>query len=152
MPRIIDVYSKGEYPADALSNFYPHAFVIDVIQCASMEGFLQSLKYASVKRQKRVCALVGKAAKRAGKRKLLWRLTKKLHWNGKSFSRFGEEYQTLLTRAYSALAQCPDFVAALAAADGAELCHSAGCRDRRHTVLTEQEFIAHLNALRTPKI
>ena len=39
MPGIIDVYSKGEYPADALSNFYPHAFVIDGIQCASMEGF-----------------------------------------------------------------------------------------------------------------
>ena len=85
MPRIIDVYSKGEYPADALSNFYPHAFVIDGIQCASMEGFLQSLKYASVKRQKRVCALVGKAAKRAGKRKLLWRLTKNCIGTVKAF-------------------------------------------------------------------
>lgn len=150
MPRIIDIHSKGEYPADALSNFYPHTFVIDGVECASMEGFLQSLKYISAKKQRKVCALVGKAAKRAGKRKLLWRLTKKLHWQGTRFSRFGEEYQTLLTRAYSALSLCPDFAAALDAADGAELCHSIGCRDPRYTVLTEQEFIAHLNALRKP--
>jgi hypothetical protein len=33
-------------PARALSNLAPHGFEIDGIVCASMEGFLQSLKAA----------------------------------------------------------------------------------------------------------
>lgn len=33
------------YPAANLSNFHPHQFTIDNIEYASMEGFLQSLKF-----------------------------------------------------------------------------------------------------------
>jgi predicted NAD-dependent protein-ADP-ribosyltransferase YbiA (DUF1768 family) len=61
---MIDIYSKGEYPANVLSNFYPNGFEIDGIRCRSMEGFLQSLKYSSLRRQIEVCALPGKLAKR----------------------------------------------------------------------------------------
>ena len=53
----------------ALSNFAPHAFIIDGIECASMEGFLQSLKFSNPEMQKQVCTLVGKAAKFKGKKK-----------------------------------------------------------------------------------
>ena len=148
MPRVIDIHSKGDYPANELSNFFPHPFVIDGVECASMEGFLQSLKFISTKTQKAVCALSGKAAKNKGKHKFLWKLTGNIHWNGKKLSRYGEEYQTLLSRAYAALAQNERFIAALTASIGAELCHSIGCRDPKYTILTEQEFIAQLTALR----
>ena len=34
--------------------------MIDGVECASMEGFLQSLKFSDPEMQKRVCTLVGK--------------------------------------------------------------------------------------------
>jgi len=37
----MDVGSGSKYPAGALSNFSPHPFSIDDIECNSMEGFLQ---------------------------------------------------------------------------------------------------------------
>ena len=41
----MDIGSGTGYPSANLSNFHPHAFTIDGITCASMEGFLQSLKF-----------------------------------------------------------------------------------------------------------
>lgn len=41
----LDIKWKNPYPANVLSNFYSNAFVIDGVHCASMEGFLQSLKF-----------------------------------------------------------------------------------------------------------
>ena len=40
----MDIGSKAGYPASSLSNFAGHRFVIDDVECYSMEGFLQSLK------------------------------------------------------------------------------------------------------------
>ena len=65
----MDIGSRQAYPCNALSNFAPHPFIIDGIECASMEGFLQSLKFKSTDMQKYVCTLVGKAAKFKGKDK-----------------------------------------------------------------------------------
>ena len=58
----MDVGSKNGYPAGALSNFSPHPFIIDGVQCNSMEGFLQGLKFESKEMQEYVCSLVGYAA------------------------------------------------------------------------------------------
>ena len=41
----MDIGSGNGYPESALSNFVPHPFTIDGIECNSMEGFLQSLKF-----------------------------------------------------------------------------------------------------------
>lgn len=38
----MDIGSGKAYPAGALSNFAGHRFVIDDVQCNSMEGFLQN--------------------------------------------------------------------------------------------------------------
>ena len=44
----MDIGSGSGYPSANLSNFSPHPFVIDGVECNSMEGFLQSLKYENV--------------------------------------------------------------------------------------------------------
>ena len=54
----MDIGSGNGFPCDALSNFAPHPFVIDGVECASMEGFLQSLKFSNPDIQKEVCKLV----------------------------------------------------------------------------------------------
>lgn len=51
--------AKTPYPASALSNFAPHVFKFDGILCASMEGFLQSLKLADMAERERVCRPCG---------------------------------------------------------------------------------------------
>ena len=63
----MDIGSGTGWPSAALSNFAPHPFTIDGVECASMEGFLQSLKYKEPDMQIEVCKLVGKAAKFKGK-------------------------------------------------------------------------------------
>ena len=47
----MDISSGAGYPASSLSNFAPHAFEIDNVKCASMEGFLQALKFQSPEMQ-----------------------------------------------------------------------------------------------------
>lgn len=65
----MDIGSGNGYPESALSNFAPHKFTIDDVECNSMEGFLQSLKFKNPDMQKEVCKLVGKAAKFKGQEK-----------------------------------------------------------------------------------
>lgn len=49
----MDISSGSSYPASSLSNFAPHPFIIDDIECSSMEGFLQSLKFKDENMAKR---------------------------------------------------------------------------------------------------
>lgn len=65
----MDIGSGTGFPSATLSNFAPHPFVIDGVECNSMEGFLQSLKFSNPEMQKEVCKLVGKAAKFKGKKR-----------------------------------------------------------------------------------
>lgn len=143
----MDIGSGTGYPSAALSNFAPHPFVIDGIECNSMEGFLQSLKFENPDMQKEVCKLVGKQAKFKGKKKKWWR-TQTLFWQGKPIKRDSDEYQELLTKAYDCLNTNEGFRKALAATKGCTLTHSIGKNKTTETVLTEREFIKQLNRLR----
>lgn len=144
----MDIGSGTGYPSATLSNFAPHEFIIDGITCASMEGFLQSLKFSNPDMQKEVCKLVGKAAKFKGKKKK-WYRTQTLHWQGKEISRNSEEYQQLLDRAFDALGQNTSFQKALISTGNATLTHSIGKKKTNETVLTTQEFISRLYRLRS---
>lgn len=143
----MDIGSGTGFPSASLSNFAPHSFIIDGVECASMEGFLQSLKFSNPEMQKEVCKLVGKAAKFKGKKKKWWR-TQTLFWQGQSFKRDSQEYQELLDRAFDALSQNSSFQKALLATKGATLTHSIGKTKITETVLTTQEFISRLNRTR----
>ena len=145
----MDIGSKSRYPAGALSNFSPHPFEIDGVRCASMEGFLQSLKFDKPHIQVEVCKLVGKAAKfRGQKRNKAWKRVQKLWWQGKEIDRRSNEYQKLLDRAYNAMAQNEKFKKALLASGNAVLTHAIGCSKESDTVLTETEFCSRLMKLR----
>ena len=143
----MDIGSGTGFPSATLSNFAPHPFIIDGVQCNSMEGFLQSLKFSSPEMQIEVCKLVGKAAKFKGKKKKWWR-TQTLFWQGKEISRHSEEYQQLLDRAFKALAQNTSFQKALLATGDAVLTHSIGKTNPSETVLTRSEFCSRLTQIR----
>jgi len=143
----MDIGSKNSYPSNALSNFAPHEFEIDGIKCASMEGFLQSLKFKDIEMQKHVCSLVGIKAKYKGKHKKWW-ITQTLYWQGQEYKRDSNEYQELLKRAYLELAKNSSFKKAILASKNAVYTHSIGKNDITHTVLTEREFCSLLNMCR----
>ena len=144
----IDIKAKAPWPAGALSNFAPHAFTFDGVKCASMEGFLQSLKIADKREQERVCALEGPVAQNVG-RTYDWRADGLLWWRGMSYDRLSDAYQGLLDRAYQTLFdQSKKFRDALAATAGAKLAHSFGKNDPCETILTVDEFISRLERLR----
>jgi len=146
----MDIGSKNGYPASALSNFAPHPFSVSwkgfVVECNSMEGFLQSLKFKNPEMQKEVCKLVGFKAKMKGKNKN-WYRTQTLWWNGEPIDRHSKEYQELLDVAYEALSKNTTFRKALLTTKGI-LTHSIGKSDSHRTVLTTSEFCGRLMKIR----
>lgn len=147
---MIDIYSKGEFPSNALSNFAAYDFKVDGVECASMEGFLQSLKFRNIKKQCKVCKLTGKEAKlSAGRlRNICWKLTQTLYWNGRKYKRDSTGYKMLITKAYDCLWKNEEFRNLLLSTGNEILCHSMGGHDVKKTVLTEEEFIEQLYRLR----
>ena len=143
----MDVGSRNKYPAGALSNFTPNRFMFRGVECNSMEGLLQSLKFKNPDMQKYVCTLTGMAAKRKGSRKN-WQRDQVLWWNGEHIERDSKEYQELLDEAYIALTQSKKFCKALLATQKAVLTHSIGKSKISDTVLTESEFCYRLTILR----
>lgn len=143
----MDIGSKSGYPSSALSNFAPHPFTFRGVECASMEGFLQSLKFKSPEMQIEICKLVGLAAKRRGSHKKWWK-EQVLYWQGEAIGRHSQKYQDLLDEAYEELSKNEGFCKALLATQNAVLTHSIGKRDASHTVLTIQEFCSRLTKIR----
>ena len=143
----LNIGSGKNYPANSLSNFSPHPFEIDGVQCNSFEGFLQSLKYSSALMQIEICKLVGRAAKFKGKKKK-WYQTQKLYWQGVEMDRKSEAYQLLLDRAFDALAKNTKFQKALLASGKSVLSHTIGKNKEAETVLTTREFISRLYKIR----
>ena len=147
--RIINIYSKGKYPADALSNFAPHSFDFDgVTGIPCMEAFLQSLKFEDEAEQQKVLRLSGKEAKNAGTEHG-WNRT--LYWKGQTIDRFSKKYLVLVEQAYHAMLQNEDFQAALEASKGCLLLHTIGKTQRKNTILTWWEFVGILYRLRKEK-
>ena len=143
----MDIGSGKKYPSNALSNFSPHPFELDGVECASMEGFLQGLKFKNPAMQIEVCKLVGFAAKKKGSKKN-WKQEGVLRWKGEPVDRFADEYQELLDRAYEAMAKNSSFRKALLASNDASFTHSIGKRKEKDTVLTIREFCGRLMRLR----
>jgi len=143
----MDIKSGSKYPASALSNFAPHPFIFRGVECNSMEGLLQSLKFSNPEMQKHICTLVGKSAKYKGKNKK-WFRDQTLYWNGEPIERKSQEYQDLLDEAYEALSKNTKFRAALLASGESVLCHSIGRNEETRTVLTTREFCSRLMKLR----
>lgn len=143
----MDIGSGNGYPSAALSNFAPHPFVFDGVQCNSMEGLLQSFKFSNPEMQKEVCKLVGRQAKFKGKNKK-WYKTQTLYWQGVEYKRDSQEYQELLDRAYAALATNEGFRSALLLTGDAPLTHSIGKIKQNETILTRNEFCSRLIKIR----
>lgn len=144
----MDIKLGNAYPSGALSNLAPHPFIFRGVQCASMEGLLQSFKFKNPEMQIHICTLVGKKAKLSGANKN-WQETQTLWWQGRAIARDSDEYQAMLDEAYDCLfAQNEGARNALLATNNATLTHSIGRRKINETILTQQEFCSRLTSIR----
>jgi hypothetical protein len=145
----VNIGSGHKYPEGALSNFTAYKFTIDEVECESMEGFLQSLKFDKVHIQREVCKLIGLYAKRRGSnRNKAWKSKQVLWWNGEEYPRKSEKYQQLISRAYDELAKNKKFIMALKCTGSNPLYHTIGKKNQNETVLTESEFCGQLIRIR----
>lgn len=143
----IDIHSKGRWPSNEISNFYPHDFMLDGIKCKSMEGFLQSLKISDLEMQIEVCALSGKEAKMRSSND--WKTNEILYWNGIEYNRKSKDFRSLIERAYVEMyKQNESFRKALTATKDKRLLHSIGNPKQDETILTDWEFCEILTNLR----
>lgn len=145
----MDIGGNNKGVAGRLSNFTARPFIFDGVECASMEGLLQSFKFENELIQVEVCKLVGITAKRRGqKRNKAWKSTQTLWWKGVAFSRKSKEYQELLDRVYEALFTNEKFKSDLLSTNNAVFTHSIGNNKESETVLTESEFCKRLTKIR----
>jgi predicted NAD-dependent protein-ADP-ribosyltransferase YbiA (DUF1768 family) len=144
----MDIRSKRPGAAGALSNFTPRKFTVRGVECNSMEGFLQSLKFKNAEMQKEVCKLTGFAAKKRGSKKN-WQESQTLWWQGEAIKRESDEYQKLLADAFESLYKHNEKAkSCLLSTGSATLTHSIGRSNPRETVLTEREYCRLLMRIR----
>lgn len=149
-PIQLDIHSRRG-SLQSLSNFASYHFRVSwknfTLDCNSMEGFLQSLKFDDPSLQRSVAGLVGSSAKKKGKNQD-WKSTQQLWWNGSPIERNRVEYQELLDVAYESLSQNESFAKNLLESGSAILTHHIGKDDPHETILTRDEFCSRLMRLR----
>lgn len=151
MGKAVDIWSKSAYPANVLSNLHDNAFCYDGVECGSMEGFLQSLKQKDAEKQRQVCSMAGKEAKRMTYAD--WQLNQTVWWKGRAINRQSEAFLDLIKEAYMAMFEQNEcFRTALMSTRHKVLYHSQGEQNSRRTILTEEEFCGILTALRENNI
>lgn len=149
-----DICYKFNYPYNVLCNFTATQFKHQGVKIQSMEGFLQSLKVKDTKTQEKICTLPGFMAKKVGNylkhSGKFDRVT--VYWQGKQYDRNSEEFKQVIRGAYdSKYAQDKTFRTVLNSSRGQRLTHTIGKNDPVETILTENEFIDHLDGLRNNK-
>lgn len=143
----IDIWSKNPYHSNVLSNLHDNSFEFDGVRCGSMEGFLQSLKYKDAVKQKEVCSMAGKDAKKMTTN--AWQCDQIVWWKGNAIERQSEEFIKLVRAAYQCMfEQSERFRMALMETRGKTLYHSKGEPNPYKTILTEQEFCGILTDVR----
>lgn len=148
--NVIEIGGHTKSPVGKrLSNFKRRSFVFDGVRCGGFEGIVQALKCSDIVRQREICALSRKDAKRAGREYDTWKDDQKLYWNGDTYDRCSRGYVLLITRIYDAIYdQDAAFRRDLLALKDAVIWHSIGKPDMRDTTLTEVEMLFQLERLR----
>ena len=144
---VLNIGSKSDdWRACRLSNFSADAFVLDGVRMASVEGFIQGIKFFywdSTRRQ--AFESVGVEAKRLGKtakRFFVW-------WQGRTIPHGSSEHHQLIERAIRAkFEQNSESMNALLATEGMTLTHDLGYPDPPKTSLPARVFCDILTRIR----
>ena len=146
-----DICYKFNFPYNVLCNFTASQFKHNGVKIYSMEGFLQSLKVKDRPTQEKICTLPGFLAKKVGNYlKKSGKFDRKtVYWQGQEYNRYSKDFAKVIDRAYdSKFKQDRLFRTVLNSSKDKTLTHTIGKSDPNDTILTEEEFIQHLDKLR----
>lgn len=134
-------------PRKVLSNLCSNGFRFDGMVCGSMEGFLQSLKQKDKDKQRQICSMKGRNAKKMTSTG--WQTDQIIWWKGNPIDRQSQDFYNFISAAYLSMFQQNErFRTALMSTRGMVLYHSHGERNPFKTILTEREFCQILTELR----
>ena len=144
---VLNIGSKSDdWRARRLSNFSADSFVLDGEEIASVEGFIQGIKFPEGHpTRKQAFQSVGVEARRSGRkaeRKLVW-------WKERSIPYGSFEHRQLIERAIHAkFEQNNDARRTLLASEGMVLTHDLGRPDSPRTSLPSKVFCDILTRIR----
>ena len=147
--KAVDIWSNAKQgdPGKVLSNLCSNGFRFDGMVCGSMEGFLQSLKQKDKDKQRQICAMKGRNAKKMTSTG--WQTDQIIWWKGNPIDRQSQDFYNFVSAAYlSMFEQNEHFRTALMSTRGKTLFHSRGEQDPYKTILTENELCQILTELR----
>ena len=145
----MDIWSNAKQgdPGKVLSNLRSNGFRSDGMVCGSMEGFLQSLKQKDKDKQRQICSMKGKNAKKMTSTG--WQTDQIVWWKGNPIDRQSQYFYDFVKAAYQSMFdQNEHFRTALMSTRGMTLYHTRGEQNPYKTILTECEFCQILTELR----
>lgn len=148
---IEDISDERGFPFGMLDPSAPVRFEIDGVQCASLDGFLESLKFERIIDQKNINKRVGNDAKKRGKEKDNpgnQRANRVLYWQGDTFKRNSKTFNKLLVRVFREMAKNARYQAALMATQDVNFRYPKGKANKKDTILTKKELTDNLKKLR----
>lgn len=145
--KIIEIRYRGVGLERELSNLYPHDFVLEGIKYASMEAFFACLRTDNESSKPNLRNTYGYLAWKLG-HQFDWTAKQVVYYHGKEIDRHSEEYKTLITSAFDALYENPNFKNALERTKNFTLKHEIGKSSNYKSLLTRKQFIGQLNRLR----
>lgn len=145
----LDIGHGESWPANILSNMWPHSFTMGELSYSSMEAFLQSLKFANEDEANRISRLPNFEARREGQKGNGWKKTQLLYWGGIEFNRQSDTYTNIVSCAYDHLFdQNWLFRLGIYLTRNVDLDHTMGTNEPSNTVLSRSEFINFLYNVR----
>lgn len=145
----LDIVYGNPWPANLLSNMWPHEFEIGGLSYTCMEAFIQSLKFQNEEDARRISKLYNFEARKEGQKGNGWKKDQILYWNGIELERESQNYNDIVYCAFEHLYdQNFLFRLGLKLTGTVGFDHSVGLDDPKNTVLTRQEFADFLYRLR----
>jgi predicted NAD-dependent protein-ADP-ribosyltransferase YbiA (DUF1768 family) len=147
----LNIESKSpDWRARRLSNFSADPFSLDNTSLASVEGFIQGIKFPeNDERRKKAFSSSGKEAKKIGEGvqgEFVW-------WQGEAISFRSREHFGLIEKAIRAkFDQNPEAESALLATKGLDLIHELEEPESPTTSLPKEVFIEILTRIREEKL
>ena len=149
--EIVNMFREAPWPGNTLSNFAKTPFVIDGIDCACSESFIQSLKSSDIDEQKKFCSYTGQEAWEKGSR-LTDRVftTGKVWWLGMPFDLHSTDHFNLVKRGLLAkFSQSEVALEALLASGDAVLTHDYGQAPGKKQSLPVEIFCQMVTEIRS---
>ena len=145
----MEISSGKGHSISLLSTMAAHSFKIDDVKCASIESFIQSMKFDKPSLAASIAGDKSKSAKERGKKNFNWDKDGLIFWKGVGFNRESKQHQDFLDSViYEVTKQCPEFAKALLETGDSELVCPGKTRVTESPV-TEQEFCLSLTRARS---